>query len=274
MRFSSSVGYRLLLLLAIVLPLVAFCTSCKDEEPEPADLTAEDDIQLGAQLRAEILANPQEYPILNRQQYAPAYAYLDNMLADIRNGDQLAYKSKFNWEVNILHNDQVVNAFITPGGIMYINTATLKYINSGSEMAGFMAHLMAHADRRLVSEQLKRVYPVDLMLGVVMGENPSLRTEMAAGLVSLRFSTENEAEADLYSTIYLCPTTYQAAGVADFFEKLTLAHASGNTPPYLVTHPNPDNRLTALRNEAETRACGSAPADDTTAFRAFQNVLP
>jgi predicted Zn-dependent protease len=273
MRFSFCFLNRYAVLLGLATALVVL-PACKKDEDKGPDLTPADDVRLGAVLRAEILANPQAYPILNRQQFATAYAYVDNMLLAIRNGNQLAHKSDFNWEVNLIDNNQQVNAFAAPGGPLYIHTATLKYMQSGSEMAGFLAHLMAHADRRLVTHELKRIFGVEALLGVAMGENPTLRQNIAAGLVSLRFTPEAQAEADLHSLLYLCPTAYRADGGADFFAKLIAANAQGNTPAYLVTHPSPENRIAAWRAEATNRGCAGAPANDTTAFRAFLQVLP
>ncbi len=259
----------------VVIIVIGFTfTTCKRKKPgQPIFLTIEDDIRLGQQLRDEIAANPQEYPILDRNQYALAYSILDTIIQKVLNSGVVRYRNEFPWEFYIIHDDSVLNAFCAPGGFIYIYTGLIKYLDSEDDLAGVIGHEIAHADLRHTARQLEKVYGLSLLVSVIAGENPGALTQIALQLASLKFSRDHESEADEYSVRYLCPTDYDAAGAAHFFEKL---QASGNTswvPEFLSTHPSPDNRIQNIYNMKNTLNCqGSAQYIDR--YQRLINALP
>src|SRR5690606_15543892 len=121
---------------------------------------------------------------------------------------KVQYRSEFPWEIYIIHRDDVVNAFCTPGGFIYIYTGLIKYLDDKSSLAGVLGHEMAHADKRHSTNQLTKKYGIQTLLDVVLGNNQNLLTQIGAELVSLSFSRSDETQADDYSVIYLCPTKF------------------------------------------------------------------
>ena len=106
-----------------------------------------------------------------------------------------------------------------------------------------------------------------------MFPNSNDLASIAESLVFLEFSRENESEADEYSVIYLCPTEYNAAGAAGFFEKLIADGASGNVPVFLSDHPDPGDRLESINQEKADQGCtGSATYDQQ--YQNFLAMLP
>lgn len=247
---------------------------CKNPDDNSINIfSIEDDKKLGAQVNQEILSNPQEYPVLNEAQYASAYAYMNNIRAKILNGGQVYYKNEFAWEVRIIQDDNTLNAFCTPGGYIYVYTGLIKYLNSENELAGVLGHEMAHADRRHTTDQLTKAYGIQILLDVLLGKDQGTATQIAAGLATLAFSRANETEADNYSVVYLCPTSYQADGAADFFELLINSGNTGGTPVFLSTHPDPGNRVENIKAKRTELGCSGTGTFDQ-AYQAFKNSLP
>lgn len=235
--------------------------------------SVEDDKQLGAQVNQEILSNPQEYPVLNESQYPTAYDYLTSIRDKILNGGKVYYKDEFVWEVRIIHDDNTLNAFCTPGGYIYVYTGLIKFLDSENALAGVLGHEIAHADRRHTTDQLTKAYGIQFLLDVLLGGNQGTLSEIAAGLTTLAFSRANETEADRYSVVYLCPTNYQADGAAVFFEELVNSGSTGGTPVFLSTHPDPGNRVQNIHDvEVELGCNGSSTFDQE--YQDFKNSLP
>ncbi|MFN0274350.1 MAG: M48 family metalloprotease [Chitinophagales bacterium] len=218
----------------------------------------EDDKSLGAQIDAEILADPTTYPILDENDYSTAYDLLNDIRDRILAEGEVTHATDFVWKLRIIHDDDILNAFCTPGGYIYVYTGLIKYLENEAELAGVMGHEMAHADLRHATDQLTEQYGISLLLSIVLGENSSVLTDIAQGLAGLAFSRGDESQADEYSVIYLCPTEYYAAGAAGFFQKIE-DEGGVNVPEFLSTHPNPDNRIEDIIAKYEELAC---PGDE------------
>lgn len=232
----------------------------------------EDDKKLGEQLDQEINSKPEEFPILPENQYQAAYTHLRRIRDNILNSGKVFYKDEFKWQVKIIHNDTILNAFAAPGGYIYVYTGIIKYLDSEHELAGVMAHEIAHADRRHSTDQLTKIYGIAILLQLTLGNNPNLLAEIAATLVSLKFSRDNESEADEYSVIYMCPTDYYADGAAAFFEKIQQS-GGGRIPEFISTHPDPGNRVSAITNKKNELGCNGNQSFDSR-YMAFKNSLP
>jgi predicted Zn-dependent protease len=234
-----------------------------------------DEKALGLQTKEQIAADPAQFPILDPVQYASAYAYLNAMRDDILNSGKVTHKGDFEWELHIIRNDEVLNAFCTPGGYIYVYTGLIKYLDDKSSLAGVMGHEIAHADKRHSTKQMTKSYGIQTLLDVVLGKNQGLVTQITAELINLKFSRTDETEADKYSVVYLCPTKYHADGAANFFQKINSEGGSG-TPAFLSTHPNPDNRVSNIHKEATEEGCTSsiATSEDIDGYAAFKAMLP
>lgn len=205
--------------------------------------SVQDDIALGNQIRDEIASNPQQYNLMSRSQYPTAYGHLDRIANTLLNSGKVTYRDDFEWEFFLIRDDNTLNAFCTPGGKIYVYTGLIKYLDSEYELAGVMAHEIAHADRRHASRQMTKQYGVSILLDVALGADESTLAQITENLVNLSFSRADETEADEYSVVYMCPTEYDARGAKKFFEKLIEEGQTGNTPAFLSTHPNPENRV-------------------------------
>lgn len=234
----------------------------------------EDDKQLGLQTKSQIEADPGQFPVLDPATHAAAYSYINALRDDILASGKVIHKDDFIWEVKIIKNDEVQNAFCTPGGYIYVYTGLIKYLDNKSALAGVMGHEMAHADRRHSTTQMTKTYGVQTLLDVVVGKNQGLLTQIGAELVNLKFSRSDESEADEYSVKYLCPTKYHADGAAYFFQKI-IDMGSSNPPEFLSTHPNPDNRVSNIKQKATDGGCVSSIAsnEEVDGYNTFKASL-
>lgn len=218
--------------------------------------TVEQDRELGAQVAAEIDGNPQEYPLLDSVKYASVYRYVYNVRDKILNSGNVDFKEDFQWRVRIIHDDSTLNAFCTPGGYIYVYTGILKFLDSEDQFAGVMGHEIAHADMRHSTRQMTQMYGVQILLDVLAGDRAAIK-QITGALVGLKFSRNHETEADERSVHYLCPTDYNAAGGAGFFQKIQ-DMGGASQPEFLSTHPDPGNRIEHFHNSKTTMGCAGS----------------
>ena len=232
----------------------------------------EDDKALGAQVAAEIAADPATYPLLSETTYSEAYGLINDIRDRILNSGAVAHEDDFVWELHIINDDNVVNAFCTPGGYIYIYTGLIRYLDDEAQLAGVLGHEMAHADLRHTTDQLTEIYGVSLLLSIVLGSDPNLLGDIATTLASLAFSRDDESQADEYSVIYLCPTDYYAAASAEFFEKVE-AEGGVDIPEFLSSHPSPENRIGDILAKYEELGC-SGTARYESRYQDLIDALP
>jgi len=249
-------------------------TSCNKDNAGINIFTVEDDKQLGLQMQQEIQSNTADYPVLPEGQYPASYQHIREVRDAILATGEVAFDSEFAWEVHIIRDDSVLNAFCTPGGYIYFYTGLIKFLDNDAEFAGVMGHEMSHAARRHSTQQMTKAYGLQVLLSVVLGENPGLLAQMAADLAAgvsmLAFSRDDEYEADEYAVRYLYNTSYDARGVAGFFEKLG---GSQNPPEFLSTHPSPENRVEQIM-EVWQGLGGKEGQFYEAEYQAFKNSLP
>jgi beta-barrel assembly-enhancing protease len=234
----------------ILILLVVLSGSCSKNDKSINIFSVEDDISLGARFDQEIMAKPAEYPVLDSVQFKNAYAHLYRIRNTVLASGKLNYTTRFPWKCKIIRNDTIINAFCVPGGYMYFYTGIIKLLDNEAQFAGVMAHEMVHADRRHTTDLLTIQYGIDILLGLVLGNNPdqlaTIVTDLALGLGNLAYSRQNEYEADKYAVIYLYPTEYNASSLGDFFVKMS---SQPRPPAFLSTHPSPEDRLQKITEE-------------------------
>jgi predicted Zn-dependent protease len=240
-------------------------TAC-DKNDNFVIFSVENDVQLGAQVKAEIEKDP-AMKILSPTQFPEVYNFLNHIRDGILNSGEIAYKEEFAWEIHVIDDDETLNAFATPGGYIYVYTGLIKYLDNADDLAGVMGHEMAHADLRHTIRNLQKTYGVAALLSIALGRDPSGLAEIAAQiagqLAGLKFSREYETEADEHSVEYLAKTEYACNGAAFFFIKLSAAEQEGRPPEFLSTHPNPENRVNNINAKAESVQCNTSLAANT-----------
>lgn len=255
---------------------LATTMSC-DKNGDIVLFSIENDKELGAQVAAEIEGDS-TFSILSPVDYPEAYSYLQGITDNILSSEKVSYKDEFVWKIHIIE-DEVLNAFATPGGYIYVYTGLIKYLDNVDDLAGVMGHEIAHSDQRHSSKQLQRQYGVQVLLSIVLGEDASQIGQIAGQIAGtgaiLAFSRDAEAEADEYSVEYLSDTPYACNGAATFFQKLEDEGQSGGVPEFLSTHPSPDSRVADINAKADELGCDTSQAEETgMTYEEFKNSLP
>jgi len=250
------------------------CQKDDDKDRSINIFTIEDDKMLGKQLADEIAADPQMYPVLDEDEYKKAYEHLYRIRDEILEADAINYKDVFDWQTKIVHNDTILNAFAGPAGYIYVYTGLIKFLESEDHFAGVLAHEIAHADRRHVTDQLSTNLGLEVILSIILGnEDPSTIAEIGTALAGLTFTRAKEKEADEFSVKYLCNTEWNANGAGGFFQRLIEMGQAIGLPEFLSTHPNPDNRVEAINEQDSLLMCpqGKAFVDR---YEDFKKSLP
>lgn len=266
-KLVTNLNYTMRLILYKAFPIIIallVITGC-DENNNFNIFSVENDISLGEQVNQEIRNDP-SFNLLERSQYPQEYAYLDNMVEEILNSGEVAYREEFNWTVTIIKDDETLNAFATPGGYIYVYTGLIKYLNNADALSGVMAHEIAHADLRHTSRTLQKQYGVSLLLSVLLGNDASsleqIVAQIAGTAAGLSFSRDYENEADMQSVEYLSAAPYACNSAAYFFEKLEAEGEGAGVPEFLSTHPSPENRISDINARAGELNCDTSLQGD------------
>ena len=261
---------------SFALLLFLFLGIACDENNNFVLFSIENDVELGKQVKAELMSDP-KFKILPAAQYPSVYNYLYGLRDEILNSGEIAYKDEFAWELYVIEDDETLNAFATPGGYIYIYTGLIKYLDHSDDLAGVLGHEMGHADLRHTVRNLQKVYGVNLLLSVALGQDAStletIAAQIAGSLAGLSFSRKFEQEADAKSVEYLSHTQYACNGAARFFIKLEEQNQEGNTPEFLSTHPSPENRIEDINAKAKDLSCSTTLSNDS-GYTALKNALP
>lgn len=273
---KSSVIYALILVSSLVLLSVFY--SCGANIFSNAD-----DVEMGKQLDREIKANTREYPMLQGHEDVKDYVSTLGRYI-LNNSNKIEYKNIFPYTFQVI-NDTIVNAFCTPGGYIYVYTGLMKYIDNEATLASIMAHEIAHAERRHMTQRLTSYYGANILLGLVLGNNPSQIANIAANLfVGLGFlanSRSDEQEADNYSIRYLMTSKYYPGGITFFFNKIKeqqrlLGNNPGGLDRLLSTHPLPQDRIDNANVQMKQLKINTNPSGKlfTEEYQIIKSKLP
>ena len=179
----------------------------------------------------------------------------------------------------IRHN--AVNAFAIPGGYIFIHTGLILAVNHESELAGVVAHEMAHVTQRHIAGRIQQAQWVSILsiLGAVAGAfmggeaTPAMMAgSMAAGQAAmLKYSRGDENEADQVGMNYLTRAKFNPEGMVGAFKILGKKqwNMGSTVPPYLSTHPGINERADdmELRIKRLPASARTAPEKDDQFLR-------
>jgi predicted Zn-dependent protease len=153
-----------------------------------------------------------------------------------------------------------INAFALPGGFFFVNTGLILRAENESELAGVMAHELAHIAARHGTRQATKGTIANLATIplIFMGGWGGFGARQAAGVLVpvgfLRFSRGMESEADLLGLQYMYKAGYDPTGFVDFFEKLLSdeKRKPGTLSKIFASHPPTDDRIENSQKNIET----------------------
>ena len=255
-RFSAQI---LTCLLVIAVP--ASVSFGKDKKKDPDEIgnrdvgkgvnfySLEKEIGLGKQLAQEV---ERQAKIIDD----PVIAEYVNRVGQnlVRNSD-----AKVPFTIKVLDSEEV-NAFALPGGFFFVNSGLILKADNESELAGVMAHEIAHVAARHGTRQATRGAIVNYATIplIFMGGWTGYAIRQGAGLAIpmgfLAFTRGFEAEADMLGLEYMYKTGYDPTSFVDFFEKIQTLEKKkpGTLSKVFSTHPMTDDRIkNAQKNISE-----------------------
>jgi beta-barrel assembly-enhancing protease len=150
-----------------------------------------------------------------------------------------------------------LNAFALPGGPIWLHRGILDRAETEAQVAGVLAHEIAHVAERHAAEQMTKATVANGLLGLLGSVLDGGRTEAAARIgaglgtqfLFLKFSRDHEREADRVGAAILRGAGYDPNGMAEFFELLAREQrrSPGSVATFLSTHPAPGDRAAQLR---------------------------
>ncbi|HEX3584798.1 MAG TPA: M48 family metallopeptidase [Candidatus Angelobacter sp.] len=172
----------------------------------------------------------------------------------VRNSD-----AKVPFTIKVVDSD-VINAMALPGGFFYVNSGLILAADNEAELAGVMAHEIAHVAARHTTRQLTRYQFANYMSLplIFVGGGIGLAAREAAGIgipmTFLKFSRSFEAEADYLGIQYMYKAGYDPNEFVNFFEKIQAQEKKkpGSMAKVFTDHPQTPDRITKSQEEIAT----------------------
>jgi beta-barrel assembly-enhancing protease len=216
--------------------------------------SVQDDIRLGQQAAAEV---ERQMPILNDSLVA-------NYVQDVGRRLVSAIPSQyhhpgFQYSFRVV-NARDINAFALPGGPMYVNRGMIEAARTEGEMAGVMAHEIAHIALRHGTAQATRqgswgsqLGTIGMILGgaILGGQTGAQIGAMGAQAWQTKYSREYETTADILGAQIMARAGYDPRELANMFRTIEQQSGGARAPEWLSSHPNPGNRYATIEREAQ-----------------------
>jgi predicted Zn-dependent protease len=178
--------------------------------------------------------------------------YIEKIGNLVLNGNkQVPFKFHFS-----IVNDSAINAFATPGGYIYVNKGLINAAENEGELAGVIAHEIAHANARHIASIIEKSRKLSIatlaavLAGAFLGGGGEATSAVVAlsvatsASLNLKYSREHEEEADRLGIEYLARAGYYPAAMVDFLKIIKkYEYISKSIPSYLLTHPGTDERM-------------------------------
>ena len=173
-----------------------------------------------------------------------------------------------------------INAFALPGGPIWLHRGVLHAAGNESQVAGVLAHEVAHIAQRHAAGQLTKTTMANWglgLLGAVLGNGAGAgAAQLAAGFLAsgvfLKFSRDDEREADRVGLQILRRAGWDPRGMAELFELMRRESRRdpGSVETFFSSHPAPQDRLTRLQADIGRNPSGTR---DTRQFQAIKARL-
>ena len=232
----------------------------------------EQDVQLGREAAAQIET---QLPVIDNRELNEYIGRVGRKLTSRPEADRYPYSFK------VVHNESI-NAFALPGGPMFIHTGLVTAVENEAQLAGVMAHEIAHVALRHGTNQVSKANLIQLpaMLagmaagGSLMGQLAQIGIGAGSGSLLMKFSRTAERDADLLGARIMAGASYNPLEMARFFEKLEAETGrQGRLAEFFSDHPNPGNRVKAVEEEITYMKRREYTTGDPATLRQAQQVV-
>ena len=266
---------KLMSRLLVVITLAATTVAAQTKVTPPKNkYSPQQDVQIGREAAAEVR---QQYPLISDSQIRSYLERLGDRLVDAAPPElnHPAFEYSFT-PVNL----KDINAFALPGGPMFVNRGMIEAAHGEGEVAGVMAHELAHVLLRhgTANATKQQGFQIGAIAGAIagavigggLGEIISQGSQFGLGTWLMKYSRDYEKQADLLGAQIMARAGYDPRDLARMFETIQ-KQGKGSPPQWLSSHPNPGNRTLYINKEAEALTVAAA-ADDSN-FTIIKNAF-
>ncbi len=266
-RYRTSL--LLVAVLSFILALPAFSQRTKLKPGGWNLFSPQQEVELGQQVSKDA---EQKLPMLNKPRVDDYLNRIGQRLAAVAPGAKYPYQFK-------CVNDAEINAFALPGGFLYVNRGTIEAADNEAELAGVIGHEIGHVALRHGTNQATKQYMMQAplaVLGGIMGSNSvgALMAQLGASFtfnsILLKYSRDDERQADLMGAQILYDTNYDPRYLSTFFTKLGNQQRGSD---FFSSHPNPENRIQNINAEIGKLGAAMASNNDSSDFRSIRQYV-
>jgi predicted Zn-dependent protease len=176
-------------------------------------------------------------------------------LAAVAPGPRFSYRAR-------VVNTSDINAFALPGGFVYVNRGLIEAVRNEGELAGVLAHEMAHVAQRHGTSQASKAYGAQIGVGLLgqvlggrdhrLGIGEQVLGNLGLSALFMKFSRNAESEADRVGAQMMARAGYDPMAMASFFDLLASKQRGnpGAVSQFFSDHPSPRNRSASIRAQA------------------------
>jgi predicted Zn-dependent protease len=259
----------------VLVILIAWCLTSAAVGAQFSLVSVEQEIDMGRQMNAEVRRKMPELKDTGVTAYVQT---LGRRLAQHASGPTYPYSFS-------VVNYREINAFALPGGPIWVHRGLLQAASNESQLAGVLAHEIAHVARRHAASQLTKATMANWglgLLGAVLGNTAGAgAAQAAAGFVTsgvfLKFSRDDEREADQVGLQIMRGAGWDPHGMVELFEVLRreARRDPGSVEVFFSSHPPPEDRINNLQGAIGRTSTGrrDSPQFQTTKAR-LQRLPP
>lgn len=273
-QFSKQITVATLVWVMLLLPMAV--TAQTQIKMPKNKYKVQDDVKIGNEYSGKV---ENEFPILNDRE---STQYVQDVGRRLVNAMPREFQQPaFNYRFKVV-NARDINAFALPGGPMYVNRGMIQAAKNEGEMAGVMAHEIAHVALRHGTAQATKQSSVKnqiLGIGAILGgailgggAGAQLGAMFAQGYF-LRYSRKYETQSDILGARILATAGYDPRDLANMFRTIAQQSQGGRPPEWLSSHPDPEKRYANINREAELLRVSSNPIKTTRAFSRVKERL-
>lgn len=207
--------------------------------PAPAAaMSTQQEIEWGKQLNAEV----------DNQSVIITDPFLSNWVDRIGTGlSGHRARTDIAYHFEIIDSNEI-NSFALPGGFIHVDMGLLNFATSDDQVASVLGHEMGHVERGHVVSLRNKGNILSILIGVLSILNPIgyLLGGTAGNLAYLKFSRQDELQADQYGLLLMSEAGYDPRSNVDVFAQLAKIEGAGNSDKYFRDHPAPGDRVSHL----------------------------
>ena len=191
----------------------------------------------------------------------------------LNNSGFSAEVKNFAWEFNLVQDKQV-NAFCMPGGKIVVYEGLLPVTQDETSLAVVLGHEIAHAvakhSAEQMSTQIRQQYGTEILTQILgqynqnMAGLANLAAQMGFSFANLKYSRENETEADYMGLIFMAMAGYDPQLAVPFWQRMAAASGNANQSDLFSDHPSDAKRIAALQKAMPDALKFYTPATSNT----------